>query len=335
MNSLKEKKIFSSASVTACLMLIATAAAIFALCLGSVDLSLAGLIGGIMKKDGFETESTILYSLRLPRVFGAILSGMGLSLSGVLLQAVTGNALASPNIIGVNAGAGFAVIILMAFFPAAVSFFPFAAFLGAFCATLFILFISSKISFSKSTVILSGVAVTALLNAGISLIAYFDTDLLTLYRDFSVGGLSGILPEQLKIPSIIIFLCFGLCLALSSQIDTLCLGDSLANSLGINVKALRLTCLTLASFLAGAVVSFAGLLGFVGLVVPHISKKLSGADTFRVLINSSLIGASLMLLSDLAGRVILSPTEIPVGIIMSFIGAPFLFYLLARRKRNA
>ncbi len=332
---MKKKNFFSSASGTACLMLIAIVAAICALCFGSAELSFAELIGGLMKKDGFETESTILYSLRLPRIFGAILSGIGLSVSGVLLQAVTGNALASPNIIGVNAGAGFTVITLMAFFPAAVSFFPFAAFIGAFAATLFILFISSKISFSKSTVILSGVAVTALLNAGISLVSYFDADLFALYRDFSVGGLSSVLPESLNIPAIIIFICLTVSLFFSPQIDTLCLGDSLALSLGVNVKVLRLICLVLASFLAGSVVSFAGLLGFVGLVVPHIARRLSGTDTLRVIINSSLIGTILVILSDLLGRIILSPTEVPVGIIMSFIGAPFLFYLLLRRKRNA
>ncbi len=335
MNSVKQKNFFSSASGTACLMLIAILTAVFALCFGSAELSPTELIGGLLKKDGFETQSTILFSLRLPRVSGAVLSGIGLSVSGVLLQTVTGNALASPNIIGVNAGAGFAVIVLMAFFPAAVLLFPFAAFIGAFTATLFILFISSKISFSKSTVILSGVAVTALLNAGISLVSYFDADLLALYRDFSVGGLSSVVPEGLGIPAVIIFLCLAISLVLSPRLDTLCLGDSLALSLGVNVKALRLICLVLASFLAGSVVSFAGLLGFVGLVVPHISRKLSGTDTFHLIINSSLIGATLVLISDLIGRVVLSPTEIPVGIIMSFIGAPFLFYLIARRKRNA
>ena len=306
-----------------------------ALAFGSAQIDLHGLIGGILRKDGFETESTILYSLRLPRVFAGLLAGAGLSCSGVLLQAVTGNPLASPNIIGVNAGAGFTVILLMAFFPAAITLLPVGAFFGAFLATAFILFLSSKISFSKSTVILSGVAVTALLNAGISLISYFDTDLLAVYRDFSVGGLSGILPEKLNFPFVIIFLCIAVSLLLSSQIDTLCLGDSLARSLGVNVKLLRLVCLVLASALAGSVVSFAGLLGFVGLVVPHIAKKLSDASSFTTLINSSLIGSSLVVLSDLSGRIILSPTEVPVGIIMSFIGAPFLFYLLLRRKSRA
>lgn len=308
---------------------------IAALTFGSAQMDLQSLIGGILKKDGFATESTILYSLRLPRLLGAMLAGIGLSCSGVLLQAVTGNALASPNIIGVNAGAGFTVILLMTFFPAATALLPFGAFTGAFLTTLFILFLSSKISFSKSTVILAGVAVNALLNAGISFVSYFDGDILALYRHFSVGGLSGATSSQLKIPAFIIFTALGLSLILSSRIDTLCLGDSLSLSLGINVKALRFVCLILASCLAGSVVTFAGLLGFVGLVVPHLVKKLSGGNIFFLLVNSSLLGASLVLLSDLCGRTLLSPTEIPVGIIMSFVGAPFLFYLLARRKNHA
>ncbi len=330
-----EKSRKADRRVTVLLAVMLVLICIAALAFGSAQMDLQCLIGGILKRDGFETESTILYSLRFPRLLGAILAGVGLSCSGVLLQAVTGNSLASPNIIGVNAGAGFAVILLMSFFPAAVGALPFAAFIGAFCTTMLILFLCSKISFSKSTVILAGVAVTALLNAAISLISYSDTDLISLYRDFSVGGLSSLGTERLIVPSFLIFTGTVAALVAASRIDALCLGDSIALSLGIKVKPLRIFCLIIASLLAGSVVSFAGLLGFVGLVVPHIAKRLSGENSFRVLMNSSLIGACLVTLSDLFGRIILSPTEVPVGIIMSFIGAPFLFYLLLRRKRNA
>lgn len=316
-------------------MLIMLTAIICALLFGSAEIDLQGLLGGLMKKDGFETESAILYSLRLPRVLAGLLSGAALACSGVLLQAVTGNPLASPNIIGVNSGAGFAVILLMAFIPTAVTALPLAAFAGAFTATVFIVFISSRISFSKSTLILSGIAVTAILNAGISFISYFDSDVLALYRHFSVGGLSGVTGEKLRIPFVIIFISIIISLILSSRIDTLCLGDSLAMSLGVNVKLLRTVCLILASALAGSAVSFAGLLGFVGLVIPHIARRLTKGNTKSMIIFSAFSGASLVILSDLFGRVVLSPTEIPVGIIMSFIGAPFLFYVIARRKKNA
>ncbi len=307
-------------------MLAATV--LLALAFGSAQMNISDLMSGLMKKDGFETESAILYSLRLPRVLAGILAGVGLSVSGVLLQAVTGNQLASPGIIGVNSGAGFAVILLLAFFPFAEAAMPFAAFTGAFCTTMLILFLSSKISFSKSTVILAGVAVSSLLNAAISFISYADTDLLSLYNYFSVGSLAQIFPERLIIPTVIIFLSLAVAILLSHRIDTLCLGDSISLSLGVNVRILRVVCLLLASALAGAAVSFAGLLGFVGLVVPHITRKLCGNSSATLILNSSLIGATLVILSDLSGRLILSPTEIPVGIVMAFIGAPFLFYII-------
>ncbi|MBE7033287.1 MAG: iron ABC transporter permease [Ruminococcaceae bacterium] len=317
--------------ITAVLLLSVMAALVF----GSVQMDLTSLIGGIMKRDGFEAESVILYSLRLPRIAAGLLAGAGLSASGVLLQAVTGNALASPGIIGVNSGAGFAVIMLLAFFPFATGFMPFAAFFGAFIATMLILFLCSKISFSSSSVILSGVAVSALLNAGISFISYADNDILSLYSYFSVGGLSQIFPERLVIPAVIIAFCVALTVLFAPKIDTLCLGDSIALSLGVNVKLLRFCCLVLASALAGAVVSFAGLLGFVGLVVPHITRRIFGTAIRRLTFNCVLVGGILVVLSDLCGRMLLSPTEVPVGIVMAFIGAPFLFYLLLRGKKNA
>lgn len=332
---MKKKCFFASGKGTLCLAVILVATVALALTFGSVQMDLNSLIGGIMKKDGFETESAILYSLRLPRVLAGLFAGVGLSCAGVLLQAVTGNSLASPGIIGVNSGAGFAVILLLAFFPAAQGIIPVAAFFGAFAATAVIITLSAGIGLSRSTVILSGVAVSALLNAAISFISYADTDILSIYNYFSVGSLSQSFPERLFLPSIIITVCLCASVLLSGKIDTLCLGDSIALSLGVNVKALRFVCLVLASALAGAVVSFAGLLGFVGLIVPHIARRLCGNSGAQLFINSALIGASLVTLSDLFGRILLSPTEIPVGIVMAFIGSPFLFYVLIRRKKYA
>ncbi len=332
---MNRKAKFSDAGKTAVIVAVLFVTVVAALVFGSVHMDVSSLIGGIMKKDGFEAESVILYSLRLPRVLAGLLAGAGLSVSGVLLQAVTGNPLASPSIIGVNSGAGFAVITLLAFFPLAVSFTPLAAFLGAFLATMLILFLCSRISFSRSAVILSGVAVSALLNAGISFISYADTDILALYSYFSVGGLSQIFPERLIVPAVIIIVCVAVAVFLAPRIDTLCLGDSIALSLGVNVRVLRFCCLTLASALAGAAVSFAGLLGFVGLVVPHITRRFFGASVGKLAVNSALAGGILVVLSDLFGRTVLAPTEVPVGIVMAFIGAPFLFYLLLRRKKYA
>ena len=165
--------------------------------------------------------------------------------------------------------------------------------------------------------------------------SYYDSDLLSGYNYFSVGGVSGVTAKALFVPSIIIAISLLTAIFISSKADVLCLGDSIALSLGVNVKVIRTVCLVIASASAAAVVSFAGLLGFVGLVVPHIGRRLVGAALKDLLSVSAMLGGILVLVADLFGRVLFAPTEIPVGIVMAFVGAPFLFYLLVRRKSNA
>ncbi len=316
------------------LMLILLLTATISLYLGSAEMSFAEFFGGLLRKEGFFTESIIIYSLRLPRILGAIVAGAGLSLSGLLLQSVTNNDLASPNIIGVNSGAGIGVILTLALFPSAVYAVPAVAFAGAFLTTLLIVGISAKTGMKKSSVVLVGVAVTAILNSVISFLSYRDTDLLSSYNYFSVGGLSGVKAEELTVPFVIVVISIIVCLFIGRETDILMLGDSIALSLGVDVKKLRMLCLIISSACAGAAVSFAGLLGFVGLVVPHIARRLAGGKMKDLIPVSVLSGAILMLLADLAGRTAVKPSEIPVGIVMSFIGAPFFFYLMIRRERN-
>lgn len=319
--------IFSAVLLLLCCLL--------AVYIGSASMCASEFFGGLLMKSGYEKQSLIIYIVRLPRVLGAVLAGAGLSVSGALLQSITGNELAGPNIIGVNSGAGFAVILLLWLIPELSSAAPFAAFFGAFLATLFIVYFANEIENSRGTVILAGIAVTVLLNAGISFISLLDSDILTDYNRFSVGGLSGVTADKLPIPALFISAGIIIPLILNRRIDALCLGDSIAVSLGIRIKPLRTVCLITASASAAAVVSFAGLLGFVGLVVPHISRCLCGGCIRRLLPLSALLGAILTVLADLLGRVLFAPTEIPVGIIMAFIGAPFFCHLLIRRKNNA
>ena len=307
---------------------------LLALRLGSSYLTWDAFLHGLLQSPGYETQTIILYSIRFPRVMAGLLAGVGLSVSGVLLQSVTDNALASPNIIGVNAGAGFLVILFLCFFPAATFALPFAAFVGAFLTTLLIVAIANRIGSSKTSVILAGIAFTAVLNAGISFISLLDTDVLAAYNYFSIGGLSGVRLESLYIPAGIILLSLVTVLALSRRILLLCLGDSMAVSLGVRVKALRMVCLICASAAASAVVSFAGLLGFVGLVVPHIARKLVGTNTKRLLIASSLIGSIVVITGDLLGRILFAPSELPVGIMMAVVGAPFFFVLLLQKRTD-
>jgi len=281
-------------------------------------------------------ESVILYSVRLPRVLAGLLAGIGLSVSGVLLQAVTDNSLAGPNIIGVNAGAGFSAVILLAFLPSAFFAVPFAAFFGAFAASLLIVFISSRTGNSNASVILAGVAITTLLNACISCLTLMDTDILSSYNAFSVGGFAGVKTVNLIIPAIIIFISLLISVITAPQIDLLCLGDNTAALLGVKIKPVRICCILSASASAAAAVSFAGLLGFVGLIVPHIARKLLGqrTGTRPLLLVSALCGSIITISADLFGRLIAAPSEIPVGIMMAFIGSPFFIILLLRHRER-
>ncbi len=307
---------------------------LLAFTVGSARFTLKEMFAALFN-GGDETVRFILLSLRLPRIAAAALAGAGLSVAGLLLQTVTDNDLCSPSVIGVNAGAGFAVIAVMCIFPAAYRLLPFAAFAGAAAATLTVLGISFSVGRAVRTkVVLAGVAVAALLNAGISFFSQLYPDVLASYASFSAGGFSDIYADDLIVPAIMIAGGVAVASVLSRRINLLVLGDDIAAGLGTAVKPLRFFTLLLASMLCGAVVSFAGLLGFAGLIVPHMARRIAGHD-LRVLVPVCVLcGASLVILSDLAARTLFSPAELPAGILMAALGAPFFLYLLFRGKRT-
>ena len=316
------------------LLLAFLLATLLSILFGGASLTPAEVAKGLFGMQD-STLTAIVRGVRLPRVLAGILAGIGLSVSGLLLQSVTDNALASPNVIGVNAGAGLSVILILACFPSLLPIVPIAAFLGAFLATLLILALAGRLGGSGVTVILSGIALTAVLNAAISFITLLDTDVVSAYNYFSIGGLSGVYLDRLPLPAILILLSFAGSMLLSRDLEVLWLGDEAAQALGVRVRPLRMLALICASASAAAAVSFAGLLGFVGLIVPHTARALVGANIRRALPATALLGGTLVLLSDLAGKTLLSPTEIPVGILMALIGAPFFLFLLIRRRHRA
>ncbi|MBR6727266.1 MAG: iron ABC transporter permease, partial [Clostridia bacterium] len=248
---------------------------------------------------------------------------------------VTDNPLAAPGVLGLNAGAGFFVILTLAVAPSAHLLLPFSAFAGAMLAALLILSLSARFGFDKLTLMLGGVALSALFGAGISFISVLDTDALASYTDFSVGGLQYVFLSDLALPAPIIGVCFVGALLLSRRLQLFCLGDSLAVSLGVNVKRVRLLALILAAASAAAAVSFAGLLGYVGLLVPHITRRLTRNSARRELLLSPIGGAILLTGADLAGRLLFAPSELPVGILTALLGVPFFLILLLGRKHHA
>jgi iron complex transport system permease protein len=187
---------------------------------------------------------------------------------------------------------------------------------------------------TKNTVVLSGIAFSAILSAGISLLSLLDADVLVNYNAFSVGSLAGSRADELILPAILIMLALGAAIFAAKKINILALGAPIASSLGVRVKALRVFCMLLASAAAGAAVSAVGLLGFVGLMSPHIARALVGADARRLIPCTALVGADLVLAADLCGRVIFAPGEMPVGVLMALLGAPFFLTILLKGGRR-
>ena len=303
---------------------------ILCLVFGSVPLSLNDLLKGL--SDAGSLEHTILFSIRLPRLAGGLLAGAAFSAAGVLLQGVLNNALASPNVIGVNAGAGFAVMLLLALLPDYSSYAALAAFLGAFLSAVLIVSIATKTGASRITLVLSGVAVSSFLNAMMSALELMHIDLAVNVKVFMNGSLANIHFSQLALPAVLILAALCAVCFLARSLNILMLGDEVALSLGVNSSRLRLLLLLFASLLAGCAVSYAGLIGFVGLIVPHFARKMVGNDHRVLLPFASLCGAVFTLLCDLAGRVFFAPYELPVGIVLAFIGSPFFLFLLINQK---
>jgi iron complex transport system permease protein len=235
-------------------------------------------------------------------------------------------------VIGVNSGAGVAVVLLMAFLPGFSFLSPIFAFFGALGASVLLLLLCRLLGGSRVTLVLLGTAANALFGAVISFFTLLDSDLLSLYHSFSIGGLADVGGESLVLPAVIILLSLLFALLLSPRLAILSLGDLRAASLGIQPARLRFFGTLAAAASAAAVVSFAGLLGFVGLIVPHLARLLSPPSPRHTLAVSAMLGASLLLLADLLSRLLLRPTEIPVGILTAMLGAPFFLLLLLRQR---
>lgn len=308
------------------------AATLFALCAGASGASLAKGVGDILT--GANTpEARIIMYVRLPRVLAAIMSGAALSCAGVIIQGVLGNPLAGPNIIGVNAGAGFATLMVAAL-GASAALLPAAAFIGALGATLIILLISNRLGASRVTVVLAGVALSSIISAGSDLITTLDPEATLGMSTFMIGGFSSVSAAKLKAAACYIIPALIFALLTSGDLDILGLGDEMAQSLGLQVRRARAIQLTLASVLAGAAVSFSGLLGFVGLIVPHAVRSIVGGEHRRLAKLSILGGATFVLICDTVARTAFAPYELPVGILLSLIGGPFFLILLVKSRRG-
>lgn len=306
------------------------AAALSLLC-GSVSLRPGQVLAALTGQDRSSAGARIVLYTRLPRTCAALLAGAALAVSGAIIQTVLNNPLASPGIIGVNSGAGLLVALACAISPLAQRVTPLVAFLGALLAVLLVLALAQSTGASRMTVVLAGVAVSNLFSAGIDAVVTLVPEALSGVSDFRIGGFSGVTMAQLAPAAVLILLALAGAFSLTQQMDILALGSDTAQSLGLAVKPVRLVLLTIAAALAGGAVSFAGLLGFAGLIVPHIMRRLVGSGSLPLLAGSALGGACFVTVCDLLSRVLFAPYELPVGIVLAFAGAPFFLWLLLKK----
>ena len=333
---MKDSRTFSipTKSVLPALGGLAALSALLSLCLGAVPVAPGEVLAALLGRGSGPAAQIVLYA-RLPRTCGCLLAGAALAMSGTVIQGVLGNPLAAPNVIGVNAGAGLCTAVCAALWPARTAALPFAAFLGALGGVLLVLFIGSRTGASKMTLVLAGVAVSGMFGAGIDAVLAFFPDALNGYTDFRVGGVANLSMGRVAPAFWVALTALFLALSLAGEMDVLLLGEETARSLGLPARRLRLVLLSLAAALAGSAVSFAGLLGFVGLIAPHMVRRLVGEDSSaRLLWAAALGGAALLTVCDILARTLFAPYELPVGVVLSLLGGPFFLWLLLRQRRG-
>ena len=306
--------------------------AVLSLLSGSTFLPLSDILASLFSGDLGSSTTRIFLYVRLPRTLASLIAGGALACAGALAQGTLHNRLATPSILGVNSGAGFAITIASAFGVIGGVLTSVFAFFGALCATALIVLFSKRFGLSRANVILCGVALNSLFGALTSAIITLFPDVGVMSNDFRVGDFSSVSFRALLPASLIILVTLFLSYTLSNDLDALSLGDESAFALGLSPSRLRLLFMLLVSLLSGAAVSLCGLLSFVGLIVPHALRMLGVQKSGHLLPLSTLLGATFVTLCDTLSRVLFAPYEVPVGILMAILGAPFFLFLLFSKK---
>ncbi|CEK37330.1 FecCD family ABC transporter permease [Paraclostridium sordellii] len=297
---------------------------------GSVNLSFGEIISALINDDN-KMVTTIVYKMRLPRNILAVLVGANLAVSGILLQSVMKNPLADPGITGVSTGASVAAIIILLVAPQFTSILPIAAFIGGAIACMLVFLMAYKNGLKPGRIVLAGVAINTILGGVISYLSTMYSDRIQsamLWLNGSLATKTWADVEMLFVYSIVGLI---VSLLLIRSANVLQLGDDAATNLGFNVNLTRLLISVVAVFLAATSTAVVGVISFVGLIVPHISRMLMGSDHKFTIPFSIILGSMVLLVADTLGRTIGGAVEIPVGVIMSIVGGPFFLYLLRKR----
>ena len=326
------------------LVMLLIVVSVLSLGTGAAGLSLLSLARDILSGEGLsQRDRVILMDIRLPRLAMGLLIGAALAMSGALMQGLFRNPLADPGIVGVGAGAGLGAvlaIVLGGLLPAGLAalvgayLVPVAAFLGGWASTLLLYKAATRGGqTSVATMLLAGIALGALAGALTGILVYLADD--TQLRDltfWNMGSLAGASWAKLAASLPLILPVLLLAPLLGRGLNALALGEAQAAHLGIRVEMVKRLAILAVAAAAGAAVAVAGGIGFVGIVVPHLLRLATGPDHRFLLPNAALLGASLLVVADIIARVIVSPAELPIGIISATIGAPVFLWILLKRR---
>lgn len=314
---------------------------------GSVDTTasqiLSSIINGIkgtIKDSPDSRNEKVIFLLRLPRIVLGALAGIGLSVSGTVMQGITKNSMVSPFTIGISSaaalGASIAIVFNISFFPGTNFGIVSNAFISAMVCALFVYKISKKLEMSPESIVLSGIAINYLFSALTSTIQFIaDENKLSAAMMWTFGSLNGATWNQVMVVFIILLIAFIVFMRNSWKLNILVSGgDEVAKSLGIEPMGLRVRTGLFTVLLTAVIVSFTGVIGFIGLVAPHMARILVGGDNRFLIPYSGIIGGVLLLISDTIGRTLLSPITIPVGIVISYIGVPLFIHLIVDGRRR-
>ncbi|HLR01647.1 MAG TPA: iron ABC transporter permease [Virgibacillus sp.] len=324
---------FKNETIIMITFLFTAGTAIAAIGLGSVHISIPETFQTIFNISETDVNETIIKDIRLPRVLLAMIIGANIAISGALLQGVMGNPLADPGLTGVNSGAAACVLVILLVAPQYSEFIPIVAFAGGIFATIIVYSLAwKKDGISPITIILSGVAVNALAGGVIGYLSIIYSDRLPSAVQWMNGSLAAkgyhslymVLPYSIVgwIASVFVI----------RKANVIRMGDQVAANLGENVNRIRIILSFLAVFLAAVSVAAIGMIGFLGLVVPHMARIFVGSDYKFLLPMSMVLGALVLLAADTGGRTLFTPLEIPAGILMAVIGGPYFLYLMRRSR---
>jgi len=344
---MKSKSRSRSSFILLCTLLLCVLlfSLIASISLGAVSIDLTQVWKIVMSKTtGIEyTEQSwsratenIVWNLRMPRTLLGVLAGAGFALAGLMMQALTKNPLANPYILGISSGAttgAIIVIVLGGVQILGIDSVSMGAFFGALITSLIVFFLAGRGgSMSSTRLVLIGVSISALFSSMTNFIIFTAQDQTKVRTAlfWMTGGLSGGRFDKLLAPAIGVIICFVFIIVFSRGLNSLLLGEDVAKTLGVNTKRLKNTMLILSSVLTGFLVSNTGIIGFVGLIIPHVARSIVGPGHKRVAILSVILGPILVIWADVFARLVSRPEEIPIGIITSFLGAPFFIWLIQK-----